>query len=151
LFTRVNLVNQGAPTNNSVTLLQDGPSNLTSTVPYVALLNGVNTNVVNGLNVTNASGTIGIQAGNYLVDASAYFANGAGDMTICTIEVKKNNITIYPTNLSTDNLSGATSQIVNALPGFVSMNGTDTLTVTLVSTFSGGTTSVSTALRLVSI
>jgi len=157
LFTRVNLVNQGAPANNSVTYLTDTTSGtIVSQVDYTctfAQAATANFGSVNGLNVVNTNGVIVPPAGNYLLDINLT-ANDAttADIDNYSVKVKKNNNVLNLLNTFTAANIQSTSQMINcAIPFFVTMNGTDSLSVIIDFDYSGGTLSTVTTLRLVAI
>jgi len=152
LFTRVNLSLQGAPTNNSVTQLQDTQGNLTTGTPYQPLLAAAASTTivsVNGLNVVNTSGSIIPPAGLYLIDITCYFTNSGGNNATQRIMNYSKNGNIQ--NGSVQFEGPAIQQSELSKTGFISCNGTDAITISITSTFSAGTELVTTVFRLVSI
>jgi len=155
LFTRVNLVNQGAPTNNSVSQFVSKASEaLTTSVPYVMLFADVTgtDGYVNGLNITNTSGTLTPLAGNYLCNYYIQFTSN-GNSTIFEGYLQKNsavqpNSTVIP-YYSLPSAAYAVYTITGSV--YVSCSGTDTLKLYAGSNFSTGATTVDAILTITAI
>jgi len=154
LFTRVNLAGQGAPANNSVSqLLANANEVMTSTVLYTLLFADtmLADGYYNGLNVVNAAGAITLAAGNYMIFAVVSFTF-TGNSTIAEIGIYKNAL------VATITTSGALEYPSGAYPFltvdgacFVTMNGTDTISVKAISTFSTGALHANGILTIVAI
>lgn len=147
----------GAPTNNSVTQLIDSKHAITSTVAYQPLLASVATTaltITNGLNVVNTAGSVVPPAGNYLLSVSININNATGSIVVSYLDVLKNAIIQAPgtgghtyqddnTAFDTDNTMGGTY--------FLSMNGTDAITLSTATTFGTGTATATTVFTLVAL
>jgi hypothetical protein len=154
LFTRVNLTSQGAPVNNSVSqLLANANEVITTTVSHTILFADVTSGdgYTNGLNAVNTNGSILLPSGNYLLTANVLFTY-SGNSTVSAVYIYKNN------NLASVQGSGAFATPSGAYPDvacygnvFVSLNGTDTITVRVTGTFSTGTAYVNGILTIMAI
>jgi hypothetical protein len=152
LFTRVNLVNQGAPVNNSVTqLLATIGEAVTTTVPYTMLFADVvpGDGYTNGLNAVNTNGSIVLPAGNYQIGLSARVAY-TGNSTSTQLDFRKNATTqnIYPLFTTP---STAFSFVTLGGLYFVSLNGTDSISLQINNVFSSGTSTVYASMNIMAI
>jgi hypothetical protein len=149
----------GAPINNSVGLFQSATAGeaLTTATPLQLLLAGTTaTNgSVNGIGAVNTVGSIVPQPGNYLVDCSVTFDGSLNDGSVYFISLKKNTTVLGPvgSGFTAETVSVANTFAFNTLnwSGYVSCNGTDALTLSAQSTFSGGTCLAFGTLRLVGV
>jgi len=154
LFTRVNLANQGAPVNNSVTqLIASANEAITTTVLHTMLFADVTVGdgYTNGVNAVNTNGSILLPAGNYLISTTILFQY-TGNSTQSEVEIYKNNalsVTESPGVLS--NPSGAYTALTVDSSVFVSLSGTDTISVRVIGTFSTGTASANGILTIMAI
>jgi hypothetical protein len=149
-----------APQNNQVTYLADSKAVLTTTVAYQPLLASpasTSLPVTNGLNVVNTAGSIVPPPGNYLldVDFNVQVTGTTNSITAASFQVLKNGIVINPGGVA----AGYTATFSNGagVDGFpfscntyISCNGTDAITTSVVCFFSNPTT-CTTSFRLVSV
>jgi hypothetical protein len=149
-----------APQNNQVTYLADSKAALTTGVAYQPLLaTAASTSlpVTNGLNVTNTAGSIVPPPGNYILDVDFNFNCTAqtNSVTGVYISVLKNAVVINPgsSGVGFTGLITNTAGIEGALMSsniYISCNGTDAITTSVVANFSSATT-CTTSFRLVSV
>jgi hypothetical protein len=146
LFTRVNLANQGAPINNSVTQFVDANAGLVNGTPFTCLFAGVSSTtqtVTNGLNAVNAGGSITLPAGNYMIHLNCQFYDSNNDIGYCQMSLAKNGTVQYPLNSYTtafSDVSAVENAVTVSFCSYMSLNGTDAITVIITSNHSGGTT-----------
>jgi hypothetical protein len=150
-----------APQNNQVTNLVDSKAALTTTVAYQPLLaSAASTSlaVTNGLNVVNTAGSIVPPPGNYLldVDFNVQVTNGTDALNGFYVQVLKNAVVQNPGALGAGNYTGLFSNVAG-VEGilfssnlYISCNGTDAITTSVVANFTSPTT-CTTSFRLVSI
>jgi hypothetical protein len=150
----------GAPMNNSVTYLADSKAALTTTVAYQPLLaSAASTSlpVTNGLNVVNTAGSIVPPPGNYILDTdfNVQVTGSTNSITALYISVFKNGVLINPGSGGTPSTGSITnaagiSGILLSSNIYISCNGTDAITTSVVANFSSATT-CTTSFRLVSV
>jgi len=112
------------------------------------------TAVANGLGAVNTSGSIVLPAGNYLVDGIANMEDTTSELMSCRVDIEKNGTPIWVGTLPCEGENGAIggSQVLQAITqGFVSLNGTDALTLVVLCTGAAGTLTVSGQLRITAI
>jgi hypothetical protein len=137
-----------APSNNQVAWFQSTTTEALATgVAYQELMPVA---TANGLNAVNTAGSIVLPAGNYLVD----YRNAYGfsvDYQSLNVRMQKNGTDIF-TSTAAIGTSGAgdLSAVVSA-GGYVSLNGTDTLTLSTTAVFAAGTGVVGGSLRIVAV
>jgi len=140
-----------APINNSVSYASNSTGlALTTTVAGTILWPAASVSVNGTASVfSSGAGTITPPPGNYLVDAYAEVIYG-GNGTACILELLKNAVAI---GLTSDwaFTSGSLTQITPSLSGYVSCNGTDTISLTVNSTFSTSTCAAYGNIRLTAI
>lgn len=142
----LNPTNQ-APINNSVTLFQSiGEASGASTVSKQMLLA---TTTTNGLQAVNTAGSIVLPPGNYLIDVVTAAQNSNNGMTLIQSELRKNGTIIGPTSYDVD--IGSTNALSVSINMYVSLNGTDALTLTNTATYSTGTTLQYISFRILSV
>jgi len=126
----------GAPQNNSVSSYQDvAPSALTSTVQSAAPLITV---LTNGLNAVNTAGALLLPSGNYMVSWQTTCAAASGITTFQTNLFKNAALLAFGAE---DAFAGSDCTSVSmSNAAFVSLNGTDTITVKILATFGGTAT-----------
>jgi hypothetical protein len=147
LFTRVNIVNQGAPTNNSVTLFSSvNEASGATTVNTQMLLATV---ITNGLNVVNTTGSLTIPAGNYLIDLLVAAIDTSSNMTLLQATLYKNGVQFGPTMYESE-VGNANALSVSG-PFYFTSNGTDTLSLKTTATYSAGVVTFNNNLRITAI
>lgn len=147
LFTRVNLTNQGAPNNNSVSQFEsNAETSGSSTVAKQMLLA---TTRVNGLNAVNTGGSIVIPAGNYLLFITVTSVNTTANMTLNQLNIYKNGGQIGYTIANYE--VGSCTDLSLSDSMFITSNGTDAYTFQVTTTYSGGSNSQNIILMFVSI
>jgi hypothetical protein len=145
-----------APQNNSVTFLVDSAAALTTTTYYQPLLNtaaSTEFSVVNGLNVVNTAGSIVPAPGNYLLNCTAHFYNTSGVLGDFNFNVMKNGVAQNQLDGDTAGYHGPASvyEFSFATSQFISCNGTDAITLSLIAVFAAGTTTATTTFMLTAI
>jgi hypothetical protein len=133
LFTRVNLTNQGAPTNNTVAVFQSATAeSATTTVPVNMLMA---TSSVNGISVVNTSGSFVLKAGLYLCDVMVTVNSSGATFSNATLDIKKNGTSVFvvgPSQIEPVSNYGEISAF-----WFIQSNGTDAYTFPVNITSSG--------------
>jgi len=115
------------------------------------------TSVSNGLGAVNTAGSIVPPAGNYLVDVqnTAHFTAPGGNTTPATVlDIQKNGVsvlTILPKSSVDLGAAGGSTDLSLTVPAFITMNGTDALTVQVTNTFAAGAATNAGILRLVAV
>lgn len=150
--------NAGAPTNNSVTFLYDSAASLTTATAYQPLFASASSTsvpVTNGCNVVNTAGSIVPPAGNYLVNTVTNFSNTNDSITLASVKVIYNGVTQLPFTTSnyTAAYGGSNTNVDLTLntSQYISCNGVNAITLSLLAGFTAGTCNASTSLVLVVI
>lgn len=137
-----------APVNMQVSVFQSSApeASAATTVAKTLLLA---TASVNGLNAVNTNGSIVLPAGNYLVDASCVAIASATSNTKMDIQVggvsvfsPATNIPIIAATLPTTTTNGSV---------YISVNGSQALTVVVTDTFAAGTVTNNGYLRIAAV
>jgi hypothetical protein len=142
-----------APINYQVTSFQDTSAALTTNTSYQPLLaaaaSGTVVNV-NGLGVVNTAGSIVPPPGNYYYSVvSSFFASGM-NMTQCELLFYKNGSQQGPAALMYSSAYLGEYQTLN-LSGYITCNGTDAITLAVISLFGTGTVACSTVFNLLAV
>jgi len=147
-----------APQNNQVTYLVDSSAALTTNVAYQPLLASANSTsrpVTNGLNVVNTAGSIVPPPGNYMLFCSSIAYNTNDALGSLAMGVLKNGVvqnpvvgTLYTAAMTSTN---DFAQFTVNSSQWISCNGTDAITISLLGAFGAGTTEATTTLCLMSI
>jgi hypothetical protein len=142
-----------APVNYQVTSFQDTSAALTTNISYQPLLaaaaSGTVVNV-NGLGVVNTAGSIVPPPGNYYYSVvSTFFASGM-NMTQCELLFYKNGSQQGPAALMYSSAYLGEYQTLN-LSGYITCNGTDAITIAVISLFGTGTVACSTVFNLLAV
>jgi len=125
-----------APRNYNVSSYRTASTSLTSTLGAI-VANG--TEMANGIGTVNAAGFITLPAGNYLITASTKFTFG-GLATQVSMNIQKNGVSLLTTaNPQLTFVSGQLTVASLTEVGYISSNGTDTVAVRVVATFSTST------------
>lgn len=143
-----------APNNFQVSqLVSNANEALATTTPYTMLFadTTVADGFVNGLGVVNTSGSVVPPAGNYLVDATAFFTN-TGNGTVFAVAIQKNGSNVFAWGSSQLSLpSAANAGVTLSQTAYVTCNGTDTIKVVAETVFSTGASTVNGSLRIAAI
>jgi len=153
LYTRVDVAGAGAPQNNSVTSFQDTNAALTTATPYQPLLAAAASATVvnvNGINVVNTAGSIVPPAGNYLWNFNCYYHCTGSSLTLVQASVNKNVSQQGPT-AEIQSSAMLANYLSLHLDGYISCNGTDAITTSILADFSAGTTTATSVFTLVAI
>jgi hypothetical protein len=153
LFTRVNLVNQGAPTNNSVSqLVSNANEAIVTATPYTVLFADVTAGdgYVNGLNAVNTNGSVLLPAGNYILTVNMAFGY-TGNSTLSQVQIYKNATLVTASIGEINTPSGAYPNITVGYTSYVSLNGTDVIKIKATGNFSTGSAFVNGALTIMAI
>lgn len=127
-----------APTNNSVSLFANsGPIAMSTGISFVP---SVNTPVVNGLTAINNGGIITLAPGNYMIDANVGLVSAGGVFTLMTLNLVKNATVISDSVVVFAGTAGCSQNEMYIAPYFVSMNGTDTISLSSNNAFTGSGT-----------
>jgi len=140
-----------APTNNQVAWLQSSaPEGLTNTVPKTLALA---TTSANGIQAVNTAGSIVLPAGNYLADWTAVFSDLTNETVLAQIKLEVAGVSINVTAIEfADAVAiGAGQTISLSGSGFVSLNGTQALTLVALMNGAAGTLAAAGTLRLTAI
>jgi len=136
-----------APTNNSVSVFQStGTEAITSTVAAVLALATATTN---GLTVVNTAGSLVLPVGNYLVDANIQ-VNAATALNVVSISLLKNAVAFASSAFAIPLVAACTATTLPTDSVFYQSNGTDALTLSITSTFTGAGTATG-YLRIVAV
>jgi len=140
------------PANNQVAVFQTSTFQtlITATPTTLALTNAL----ANGVGAVNTAGSIVLPAGNYLVDAFVDGEDSANELMSLHLDIKKNGTAIFTgtnTPLAENGAIGGAQFLQVMQTGFVTMNGTDALTVVCNFIGAAGTLTVSGLLRIVAI
>lgn len=131
-----------APINRSTSqLISSAGESLTNGLPHTILFADTSSTYgyANGLGLVNTNGSIVLSPGNYVVTPSLYF-QGTGNSTYYELLIEKNGSSIsFP--LTQGNPSG-TYYATMSSTAFISCNGTDVITINVISGFSTGTMTV---------
>jgi len=143
-----------APANNQVALFQSvtGGETLTTTVATNLVLAGVG--LPNGVTAVNTAGSIVLPAGNYLID---YFVNATDtsneELTLAVFPavaaVQVGIANVYPA-ITTGGIAGGEDSTA-AGSGFISVNGSQALTLVCTLTGAAGTLKAYGSMRIVAV
>lgn len=127
-----------APANNSVSLFSNGtPIAMTSSFSFVPTLAVAN---FNGLSAVNNGGVVTLPPGNYLIDSRISFVTTGGVFTVMTITFNKNAVVLTTSSIVLLAAAGCSQNELSPPPFFVSVNGTDTISLNCVASFTGAGT-----------
>jgi len=144
-------LNTLAPANNQVSVFYSaGGEAITTATPYQPLIATVG--VSNGLNAVNTAGSVVLPPGNYIIDATFNLVAGTL-ITGISAEYMKNGAAYEASDqILTIGAGAALVQTSLSLPSlFYTSNGTDTLNLRIVGTFTGGNGFVTASLRVVAV
>jgi hypothetical protein len=133
LFTRVNLVNQGAPSNNSVSVFQSTTAESATTAMSKKM--AMATSSTNGVSVVNTTGSFVLPAGLYLCDVMVTINSSGATFSNATLDIQKNASSVYlvgPPQIEPVSNYGEISAM-----WFIQSNGTDAYTFPVNITSSG--------------
>jgi len=132
-----------APINHSTSQLVSSAGELLTTGTLHTILFADTSSTygyVNGLGAVNTNGSIVLPPGNYIISASVYFA-ASGNSTAYELVLYKNG-NYAATNVIQAYPSGANTNTALSSNAFVTVNGTDVITVQVLSNFTTGTVDV---------
>jgi len=146
-----------APQNNQVTFVVDSDATLATASPYTPVFaQGPTTGfpVTNGLNISSDAGHFTPPPGNYILSMNAIVTNSDTALGICVVDIYKNGVgqNFLPAINNTTGWTGADAATISLNYNmWISCNGTDVITMTILTDFSAGATTATTSLMFMSV
>jgi len=146
-----------APQNNQVTFLVDANQDITANSAYTPLFAQAASTafpVTNGLNIASDAGHFTPPPGNYMLSFNSVCNNSTGTLGIFVADIYKNGVVQNPLTVvgNTTGFSGADAYTISLNNNiWVSCNGTDVITFTLLCDFSSGESVTTTSVGFLSV